>query len=150
MNHPDRAPPAGLCCSAQTHISSHDTLVSDMPSSWRGPTQFAAGALIVTIVALWATRPPPTCDMTVEPHSHLDLDRMVDREHLATDIEASGRIARRYQAQRSATAAGPLEPPARAPDTDDEQCHARLAQQIMTAHDLTLPQILAAGRRAPG
>ena len=121
-----------------------------MQSSWRGPTQFAAGALIVTVVALWATRPAPTCDMTVEPHSHLDLDRMVDREHLAADIEASGRIARRYGAQTPAPAAGAHEPPARAPDTDDEQCHARLAQQIMTTHDLTLPQILAAARRTSG
>jgi hypothetical protein len=121
-----------------------------MQSSWRGPTQFAAGALIVTVVALWATRPAPTCDMTVEPHSHLDLDRMVDREHLAADIEASGRIARRYGAQTPAPAAGAHEPPARAPDTDDEQCQARLAQQIMTAHDLTLAQILSASRRTSG
>jgi hypothetical protein len=119
-----------------------------MPSCWRGPTQFAAGALIVTIVALWATRPPPACDMTVEPHSHLDLDRMVDREHLAADIEASVRIARRYRAQTPAPAAGAHEPTAhQAPDTDDEQCQARLAQQIMTAHDLTLAQILSASRR---
>jgi hypothetical protein len=123
-----------------------------MPPSWRGPTQFAAGALIVTIVALWATQPPPTCDMTVEPHSHLDLDRMVDREHLAADIGASGRIARRYRAQTERPA-GAHEAPAQAPAqtaTDDEQCRARLAQQIMATHDLTLVQILAAAGRAPG
>ena len=122
--------------------------------AWRGPAQFAGAALIVTIVALWATRPPPTCDMTVEPHSHLDLDRIVDREHLAADIGASGRIARRYRAQMPEHPAGAHEAPAQAatqaPDTDDEQCHARLAQQIMSTHDLTLAQILAAAGRAPG
>ena len=122
--------------------------------AWRGPAQLAGAALIVTIVALWATRPPPSCDMTLEPHSHLDLARMVDREHLAADIEASGRIARRYQVQMPEHPAGAQEAPAQAlaqtRDTDDEQCHARLEQQIMTTHDLTLAQILAAARRAPG
>jgi hypothetical protein len=89
--------------------------------------------------------------MTLEPHSHLDLDRAVDREHLATDIGASGRIARRYSAHLLANAsAGGHEPPVRAPDTDAERCHARLAQQIMTTHDLTLAQILAATERTPG
>jgi hypothetical protein len=122
--------------------------------AWRGPAQFAVAALIVTIVALWATRPPPTCDMTVEPHSHLNLDRVVDREHLAADIGASGRIARRYLTQMPEHPAGahdaPVQARAQAPDTDDQQCHARLTQQIMTTHDLTLAQILAAARRAPG
>jgi hypothetical protein len=114
-------------------------------SSWRGPAQFAGAALIVTIVALWATRPPPTCDMTLEAHSHLNLDRTVDREHLAADIEASGRVARRYSAHMSAqSSASPHEPPVHAPDPDAEQCRARLAQQIMTTHDLTLAQLIAA------
>jgi hypothetical protein len=122
--------------------------------AWRGPAQLAGAALIVTIVVLWATRPPPSCDMTVEPHSHLDLARMVDREHLAADIGASGRIARRYRAQLPEQIAGAHEAPAQAlaqtPDTDDEQCHARLAEQIMTTHDVTLAQIVAATRHAPG
>ena len=122
--------------------------------AWLGPAQFAGMALIVTILGLWATRPPPTCDMTLEPHSHLDLDRTVDREHLAADIGASGRIARRYRAgvpEHPAGAHGaPAQVPAQTPDTDDEQCHARLTQQIMTTHDLSLAQILAAARRAPG
>jgi hypothetical protein len=98
-------------------------------------------------VALWATRPPPACDMTLEPHSHLNLDRTVDREHLAADIGASGRIARRYSVQMSAQSAGAREPAAQVSDADAERCHARLAQQIMTTHDLTLAQILAAARR---
>jgi hypothetical protein len=118
--------------------------------AWRGPAQFAGAALIVTIVALWATRPPPTCDMTVEPHSHLDLDRVVDREHLAADIGASGRIARRYLTGMPEHPAGAHDAPVQAPETDDERCHQRLTQQIMTTHDLTLAQILAAARRAPG
>jgi hypothetical protein len=121
-----------------------------MLSSWRGPLQFAAAALIVTVVALWATRPPPTCDMTLEPHSHLDLDRAVDREHLAADIEASGRIADRYAAHSAPRSAGDHEGPPQASDHDAEQCHTRLARQIMTTHDLTLAQMLAAARRPAG
>jgi hypothetical protein len=121
-----------------------------MLSSWRGPLQFAGAALIITVVALWATRPPPTCDMTLEPHSHLDLDRVVDREHLAADIEASGRIAERYAAHTSAQSAVAHQGPPQATDTDAEQCHTRLARQIMTTHDLTLAQILAAARRPAG
>jgi hypothetical protein len=122
-------------------------MLEEMLSSWRGPAQFAGAALIITFVALWATRPPPICDMTLEPHSHLDLDRTVDREHLAADIGASGRIARRYSVQMSAHSAGAPEAPARTSDEDAERCHARLAQQIMTTHDLTLAQILTAARR---
>jgi hypothetical protein len=118
-------------------------------SSWRGPAQFAAAALVLTIVALWATGPRPTCNMTLEPHSHLDLDRTVDREHLAADIEASGRIARRYSAHISAHPAGADQPSAAASETGEEQCHARLAQQIMTTHDLTLAQILSAPGAQP-
>jgi hypothetical protein len=120
-----------------------------MLSSWRGPLQVAAAALLFTVVALWATRPRPTCDMTLEPHSHLDLDRAVDREHLAADIGTSGRIARRYLARISAHPADAHQQPALAPDGEAEQCHARLAQQIMTTHDLTLAQMLAAAR-SPG
>jgi hypothetical protein len=114
---------------------------ADMPSSWRGPAEFAGAALIITLLALWATRPLPTCDMTLEPHSHLDLDRTVDREHLATDIAVSERIARRYSAGLPADSAGVQEAPAHAGGADAEQCHARLTQQIMATHDLTRVQI---------
>jgi hypothetical protein len=120
-----------------------------MKSSWRGPVQFAGAALTLTLVALWATRPPPTCDMTLEPHSHLNLDRTVDREHLAADIAASGRIADRYAAQISSHPRDAHRLPPGAPGADAGQCHARLAQQIMTTHDLTLAQILTA-TRSPG
>jgi hypothetical protein len=106
-------------------------------------------ALAITVIALWATRPPPTCDMTLEPHSHLNLDRTVDREHLAADIAASGRIAERYSTQTSARPVDPRRLPSGPPGAEAEQCHARLAQQIMATHDLTLAQILTA-TRSPG
>ena len=73
--------------------------------------------------------------MRSEPHRHLNLDRTVDREHLATDLAESERIARRYAAQ---------------PEGDDESCRAELVRQIMAAHDVTPAQMLAVTARPPG
>ena len=85
---------------------------------------------------MWATQPPAGCAMRSEPRRHLNLDRTVDREHLATDLAESERIARRYSAQ---------------PDGNGESsCHAGLVRQIMTTHDLTAAQMLAATSRTTG
>jgi hypothetical protein len=85
--------------------------------------------------------------MRSEPRRHLDLDRTVDREHLATDLAESERIARRYSAQREPTASGGTREPAI--HADAESCHAGLVRQIMAAHDVTTAQVLAATSRAP-
>jgi len=107
-----------------------------MSASWRGPAQFASAALVLTVVAMWATRPAAAvCAMRSESRRHLTLDRTVDREHLATDLAESARIARRYSAQ---------------PGGDSERCHAELVRQIMTTHDVTTAQVLAATPRTPG
>jgi hypothetical protein len=50
-------------------------------------TTVAGAALIVTLLAMWATRPPPACAMAPEPHRHLDLERGVDREHRARQVQ---------------------------------------------------------------
>ena len=105
-----------------------------MSPSWRGPAQFAGAALVVTVATMWASQPPSGCAMRSEPHRHLNLDRTVDREHLATDLAKSERIARRYSAQAG---------------TDGESCRAGLVRQIMTSHDVTPAQMLAASARAP-
>jgi hypothetical protein len=102
-------------------------------AAWRGPAQFAGAALVVTVVAMWAAQPPSGCVMQPEPRRHLNLDRTVDREHLATDLAQSERIARRYAAD---------------PDADGESCRAGLVRQIMTTHDLTPAQVAATGRTA--
>src|SRR5438046_10726649 len=75
-------------------------------------TTVAGAALIVTILVMWATRPPPACAMAPEPHRHLDLERGLDREHLATDVPEAARIARRHAAHIAATEADGGSPPA--------------------------------------
>jgi hypothetical protein len=111
-------------------------------TSWRGPAQFAGAALVLTVAAMWAAQPPSGCTMRAEPQRHLNLDRTVDREHLATDLAESERVARRYAARPQPTASGE---PAIQPET--ESCHAALVRQIMTAHDVTAAEVLAASAR---
>ena len=119
-----------------------------MSTSWRGPAQFASAALVLTVAAMWAAQPPSGCTMQSEPHRHLNLDRTVDREHLATDLAQSERIARRYAAQSKPAASGGTDEPAIQADT--ESCRAGLVRQIMTMHDVTAAQVLAATPRPPG
>jgi hypothetical protein len=111
--------------------------------SWRGPAQFATITLLMTIGAMWATRPPPACEMPLESHRHLDLTRVVDREHLATDISDSERIARRYIAHLSSAPPGVSPGPAAQPFTAD-QCVLRLHEQIMTGHEVAPAEFVAA------
>ena len=118
-----------------------------MSTSWRGPAQFAGAALVLTVAAMWAAQPPSGCTMRSEPHRHLNLDRTVDREHLATDLAESERVARRYAAPPEPTASGRTGEPAIHADT--ESCHAGLVRQIMTTHDVTAAQVLAATARTP-
>jgi hypothetical protein len=104
-------------------------------ASWRGPAQFAGAALILTVVAMWAAQPPSGCAMRSEPRRHLNLDRTVDREHLATDLAEVERIARRSSTR---------------PEGNGETCHAELVRQIMATHQVTPAQVFAATPRTPG
>jgi hypothetical protein len=117
-------------------------------ASWRGPAQFAGAALVLTVVAMWATPPPAGCAMNPEPLRHLDLDRTVDREHLVTDLAESDRVSRRWAAQTEPAGSGGRREPAT--DGDAQSCHARLVRQIMTTHDVTEAQVLTATARPPG
>ena len=87
-------------------------------------------ALVVTLLALWAAGPPAACVMATEPHVQLNLDRIVDREHLETDVRAIARIARRGAAEGTA-----------------EMCKGQLNEQLMTAHDVTAEEIRGAAPR---
>ena len=118
-----------------------------MSTSWRGPAQFTGAALVLTVAAMWAAQPPSGCTMRAEPHRRLNLDRTVDREHLATDLAEAERVARRYAAPPE-TASGRTGAPAI--DADTGSCHAGLVRQIMTTHDVTAAQVLAATARTPG
>jgi hypothetical protein len=95
-------------------------------------------ALLVTLLAMWAAGPAASCELAAEPHQRLNLDRLVDREHLATDVREIARLARRYAA-RGAPAAGL--------DGTAEQCAEKLESQLVTAHDVTVEQVRSATAR---
>jgi hypothetical protein len=108
----------------------------------------AGTALLVMILAMWASRPPPSCALPPEPHRRLALERVVDSEHLASDVRETGRIAHRYAAHIAESQAKADDPPtASALDGIAEPCEARLASQLMTTHDVTLDQVHAARSR---
>ena len=95
-------------------------------------------ALLVTVLAMWAIRPSALCELAPEPHRRLDLDRVVDREHLASDVREIARLARRY--------AAPGGPPGGLDETVT-QCEDKLDGQLVTTHDLTLEQVRSAATR---
>jgi hypothetical protein len=98
----------------------------------------AGTAFLVMLLAMWATGTASSCVVTQEPHRGLNLERVVDREHLARDVRESARIARRYAARTVRTS-----------DLDSavERCEATLDGQIMTAHDVALDEIREAASR---
>jgi hypothetical protein len=100
---------------------------------WRGPARLAAVALAVTLAVLWLNAPPASCTRRFEPHQHMDLNRIVDQEHLAVDLRDADRVALRYVAHLAI----------RLPDAG-ARCHATLDGQIMTTHDVTAAQIRSA------
>src|SRR5713226_6510621 len=89
-------------------------------------------AVLYTVVAMWATQPPYTCAMVYEPHRQLDLERDVDREHLAGDAGAIGRMARRY-ARHGAGSVSVV-----------TQCEETLARNLTTTHEVSLSQVRTA------
>ena len=92
----------------------------------------AAVLMIAMLVAMWANSPGTACALSLEPRTVLVLSRQVDREHLATDLAAAGRIAERH---------------ARSAEDRDQQgvrfaeCQASLVQQIATRHSLEPSQL---------
>ena len=105
----------------------------------------AGTAILVMLLAMWATRPDSSCVLTKEPHRRLALERVVDAEHLAGDMREIGRIARRDAGAQIATTPGL--PTASALDEGVRRCEARLAGQVMTTHDLTIDQVREAASR---
>jgi hypothetical protein len=81
---------------------------------------------------MWATQPPYTCAMVYEPHRQLDLERDVDREHLAGDAAAIGRMARRYATHGAGS------------DSVVTHCEETLARNLTRTHDVTIDQIRTA------
>jgi hypothetical protein len=88
--------------------------------------------IIVMLLAMWADGPGRACVLAREPRTVLVLSRQVDREHLATDLSAAGRIAVRHS--RSV------------PDGEQQrlvfaECQASLVQQIASRHSLERSQL---------
>ena len=88
--------------------------------------------MVAMLAVMWAERPDASCTLSLEPARNLVLSRETDREHLATDLAAAARTARRYMLS----------------STDPDQQHARfvdceamLAQQIATRHGLSPDQL---------
>lgn len=92
----------------------------------------AGTAFLVMLLAMWATGTGSSCVVRQEPHRSLNLERVVDREHLAREVHESARIARRYAAHAVGSSGA---------DGASERCEATLDGQIMTAHDVSLEEI---------
>lgn len=104
----------------------------------------AGTALLVMLLAMWATRPPPSCEIGSEPRQRLNLERIVDREHLARDVRETERTVRRYLARATATSAGGNGPVTTPADSLADACRATLTRQLMTTHHVTIEQVRAA------
>lgn len=105
-------------------------------------TTIAGAALVYTVLAMWATQPSYSCVMIEEPRQHLNLEREVDREHLARDARRIHQVARRYAVHLGDIAAG-VNPdaPASSTDADAEQCQENLALQLPTVHDVPIDEV---------
>jgi hypothetical protein len=117
----------------------------DVQELIRVPLAARIGALGMTvmIIGMWATRPASECVMPAEPRRHINLARIVDREHLAADVLESERIARRYSAALAAAPADSQSLLTR-PETLADQCQAALVGQIAAAHNVTADQVRSA------
>jgi len=94
----------------------------------------AAGLFVVMLLMMWIQRPAATCTLSVEGARVLVLSRETDREHLATDLAAADRTARRYMLSIR--------------DIDRPQmrrveCEATLVLEIATRHGLSSGQVEA-------
>ena len=104
------------------------------PGAWLELSLVAAGLMVAMLAVMWAERPDASCTLSLEPPRHLVLSRETDREHLATDLAAAARTARRYMLSTTDAA----QQHARLVD-----CEATLVQQIATRHGLSPDQLRA-------
>jgi len=72
------------------------------PSVWFKVSVGAAAFLGAMLLVMWAQHGSPTCAVSFEAQRRLQLNRQVDREHLAADGASAVRAARRYAAGASA------------------------------------------------
>jgi hypothetical protein len=101
--------------------------------AWLELSVVAGGLTAVMFVAMWAQRPAAGCALPQEAPRPLVLTRETDREHLAADLAAADRIARR--SMRSADASQQ--------HTRFLSCEDTLVQQIAITHGLSRNQVRA-------
>jgi hypothetical protein len=90
-------------------------------------TVLAGVALAYTLVVVWAAAPVRSCTMVAEPARYLNLEREVDREHLARHARQIQRAARQQIPDPS-------------PDAVD-RCQETLARELAASHEVTLDQV---------
>ena len=104
------------------------------PTAFFEMSSVAMVLLIAMLIAMWAGRRNAGCTASGEPPRHLVLSRETDREHLATDLSAADRTARRYM--RSSVDESEQR-------TRFAECAATLVQQIATTHGLPVDLVRA-------
>jgi hypothetical protein len=104
------------------------------PPTWFKVSFGAAALLGAMLLVMWAQHGLATCAISFEAPRRLQLDRPVDRDHLAADGASAGRTARRYTA---ATAGA-----------DQQQrfleCENLLVSAIAATHGVSGDQVRAA------
>jgi hypothetical protein len=89
----------------------------------------AAIAAAVMLLAMWAQSGSNRCVVPFEASRQLNLDRVVDVDHLAADTASAARAAQRH---------GPRDAGA--------LCEDRLLDEIATRHGVSLEQVRASRR----
>jgi len=98
---------------------------------------FGAAALLgATLLVMWAPHRAASCALSFEAPRRLQLNRTVDREHLAADGASALRAARRYMSE---------------PSGGDQQqrfveCEDLLVGSIAATHAVSVDQVRAAAR----
>jgi hypothetical protein len=102
------------------------------PRTWF-KVSFGAAALLGAMLVVWAQHGPATCAVSFEALRRLQLNRQVDREHLAADGASAVRAARRYTA---GTAAGEQQ-------RRVLECEDLLVSRIAATHGVSVDQVRA-------
>ena len=104
------------------------------PGAWFELLLVAAGLMVAMLVVMWVQSPAASCTLSLDAPRHLVLSRETDREHLATDLAAAYRIARRFMLSTG----NPAQQHIRFVD-----CEVTLIQQIATRYGLSPDQVRA-------
>ena len=103
------------------------------PPTWFKVSFGTAALLGAMLLVMWAQHGSVTCALSFEAPRHLQLNRQVDREHLAADGASAVRAARRYT---SGTATGEQQ-------RRVLECEDLLVSRIAAIHGVSVDQVRA-------